>query len=105
MATSIDSSSPSAGLTNRENGGSKSGGRRKRDKMSGLAEMAREPSFWHGSAPGDVTGDASWKVWSRHLRRRGKPQPLEQLCKATSSPLSWGLASTALVPDQAKAKP
>ena len=56
------------------------------------------PTFWREAAPQGITGEDPWAVWSRHLGKRSKPQPLEKLGQAKSTPLTWGLTLQELSP-------
>lgn len=64
-----------------------------------LSASKTERSFWLDAALKDAAGKTdAWSVWSTHLGTRSNPQPLQQLCKATSNPLQWGIKLTELSP-------
>ena len=63
-----------------------------------LSDAMASPTFWREAAPQGITGEDPWAVWSRHLGKRSKPQPLEKLAQAKSTPLTWGLTLQELSP-------
>ncbi len=84
MATTLESSQKSS------QSASKKGQRASNDDAL-LSTSADRSDFWRSCAPHGVVGEASWKVWSRHLAGRRASKTLKSLCRTDESPLAWGL--------------
>jgi len=71
-------------------------------KSTGLATNRNKSQFWRNTAPVDVATDKQWTLWSRHLSKRRTPKPLIELCRASESPLRWGLAAEGITAQAAE---
>lgn len=64
-----------------------------------LNMQAASEEFWRDQAPANIVGDSQWSVWKKHLSKRRSAKSLSELCKATGSPLSWALDTSAAPSD------